>query len=150
MNEATTRKNLIDVQLAEAGWDINDASQVSLEFDIKVDLPTGVSEAQTPYQGHQFSDYTLHGKDGKVLAVVEAKRSSVDAELGKEQAKQYCYNIQKEKCGELPFCFYTNGYEIYFWDLGNYPPKKVIGFPSREDLNRYQYIRRNRRPLATE
>lgn len=150
MNEATTRKNLIDVQLAEAGWDINDASQVSLEFDIIVDLPTGVSEPQTQYQGHQFSDYTLHGKDGKVLAVVEAKRSSVDAELGKEQAKQYCYNIQKEKGGELPFCFYTNGYEIYFWDLGNYPPKKVIGFPSREDLNRYQYIRRNRKPLATE
>ena len=150
MNEAKTRKELIDIQLADAGWNIDDNSQVSIEFDINVDLPDGVSEPQTPYQGHQFSDYVLHGKNGKVLAVVEAKKTSVDAELGREQAKQYCQNIQKESGGELPFCFYTNGHEIFYWDLGNYPPKKVIGFPTREDLERYQYIRRNRKPLATE
>jgi len=30
---------------------------------------------------------------GKPLAVVEAKKTSVDAALGREQAKQYCYNI---------------------------------------------------------
>ncbi len=150
MNEAKTRKELIDIQLMDAGWNIDDRSQVSIEFDINVGLPNGISEPQTPYQGHQFSDYVLHGKDGKVLAVVEAKKTSVDAELGREQAKQYCQNIQKEAGGELPFCFYTNGHEIYFWDLGNYPPKKVIGFPTRNDLERYQYIRRNRKPLAIE
>ena len=150
MNEAQTRKKLIDKQLAEAGWNINDKTMVSLEFDIEVDLPEGVSEPQTTYQGHQFSDYVLHGKDGKVLAVVEAKKTFVDPAIGREQAKQYCYNIQKTKGGELPFCFYTNGHEIYFWDLENYPPKKVIGFPTRDDLERYQYIRRNRKPLAEE
>ena len=150
MNEAQTRKELIDKQLAEAGWNVNDRTMVSLEFDINVDLPDGVQEPQTPYQGHQFSDYVLHGKDGRVLAVVEAKKTSVDPAIGREQAKQYCYNIKNEKGGELPFCFYTNGHEIYFWDLENYPPKKVIGFPTRDDLERYQYIRRNRKPLAGE
>jgi type I restriction enzyme R subunit len=150
MNEAKTRKQLIDKQLQEAGWNINDQSQVGIEYDIAVDLPEGVSEPQTPYQGHQYSDYVLYGKDGKVLAVVEAKKTSVNAELGREQAKQYCQNIQNESGGELPFCFYTNGHEIFYWDLGNYPPKKVIGFPTRDDLERYSYIRRNRKPLAQE
>ena len=58
------------------------------------------------------------GKDRKPLAVVEAKKSSRDAAIGREQAKQYCHNIQKQLGGELPFCFYTNGHEIFFWDLG--------------------------------
>ena len=69
------------------------------------------------------------GKDGSVLAVVEAKKTSKDAGLGREQAKQYCYNIRAEKGGALPFCFYTNGHEIYFWNLEHYPPMKVFGFP---------------------
>lgn len=150
MNEAKTRKELIDKQLQEAGWNINDQTQVGIEYDISVGLPDGVNEPQTPYQGHQYSDYVLYGKDGKVLAVVEAKKTSANAELGREQAKQYCQNIQNESGGELPFCFYTNGHEIFYWDLGNYPPKKVIGFPTRDDLERYSYIRRNRKPLAQE
>lgn len=149
-NEAQTRKEIIDNRLKIAGWNVNDHTQVTEEFDISVPLPEGVSEPQTKYQGHQFSDYVLLGKDGKPLAVIEAKKSSVDANIGKEQAKQYCINIQKKLGGELPFCFYTNGHDIYFWDLGNYPPKKVYGFPTREDLERYFFIRRNRKNLASE
>lgn len=104
--EAQTRKELIDKQLQSAGWDVSDCTQVIEEFDIKVDLPDGVKEARTQYEGHQFSDYVLLGKHGKPLAVIEAKRTSKDAALGREQAKQYCYNIQKERDSELPFCFY--------------------------------------------
>ena len=148
-NEKQTRKEIIDNRLKQAAWDVNDRTQVIEEFDIIVDKKR-VREAPTPYAGHQYSDYVLLGKDGKPLAVVEAKKTSVDPAIGREQAKQYCNNIQKAKGGELPFCFYTNGHDIYFWDLGNYPPKKVIGFPTRDDLERYQYIRKNRKPLATE
>ena len=148
--EAQTRKEIIDKLLVSSGWDIDDPTRVAREFDISVDLPEGVSEPQTSYQGHQFSDYVLLGKDGKPLAVVEAKKTSKDAALGREQAKQYCYNIQKELGGELPICFYTNGHEVYFWDLDNYPPRKVVGFPTRDDLERFQYIRRNRKPLTQE
>ncbi len=36
--------------------------------------------------GKQFSDYVLLGKDGKTMAVVEAKKTSVDAAIGREQA----------------------------------------------------------------
>ncbi|MBP7497089.1 MAG: DEAD/DEAH box helicase family protein [Bacteroidales bacterium] len=148
--EALTRKELIDKRLLNAGWDVSNMTQVISEFDIWVGFPEGLQEPRTEYQGHQFSDYVLLGRDGKPLAVIEAKKTSVDAAIGREQAKQYCHNIQKNKGGELPFCFYTNGYDIYFWDIENYPPKKVYGFPSRDDLERYQYIRKSRKSLTGE
>jgi len=147
--EKLTRKEIIDIRLKQAGWNVSDRTQVIEEFDIIVD-DNLVKEAVTPYGGHQFSDYVLLGKDGKPLAVVEAKKTAADAAIGREQAKQYCFNIQKKHNGELPFCFYTNGNEIFFWDLNNYPPKKVNGFPTREDLERYAYIRKARKSLAGE
>ncbi len=148
-NEKLTRKEIIDNRLKEASWNIGDRSQVVEEFDIIVDASI-VAEAETPYAGKQFSDYVLLSKGGKPLAVVEAKKSTVDANIGKEQAKQYCFNIQKQFGGELPFCFYTNGHDIFFWDLDNYPPKKVYGFPTRDDLERYTYIRQKRKSLSGE
>jgi type I restriction enzyme R subunit len=150
LNEQHTRKEIIDKRLQIAGWNVADPTQVIEEFDIEVGLPDEVHEPLTPYQGHQFSDYVLLGKDGKALAVVEAKKTSVDAAIGREQAKQYCYNIQNKAGSELPFCFYTNGHDIYFWDLENYPPTKVFGFPRRDDLERFQYLRKARKPLAGE
>lgn len=148
--ESQTRHELIDKQLALSGWNVNDPTHVIEEFDILTDMPEGVKEPRTPYEGHQFSDYVLLGKDGKPLAVIEAKKSSKDPAIGREQAKQYCTNIQKQLGGELPFCFYTNGLDTYFWDLENYPPRKVVGFPTRDDLERFLYIRRNRKPLTQE
>ncbi|MCB1581452.1 MAG: DEAD/DEAH box helicase family protein [Xanthomonadales bacterium] len=149
-SESLTRKIIIDKLLVDSGWSINDSAQVVDEYFISTNIKGTISESQSEYKSHQFSDYVLLGRDGAVIAVVEAKKTSKDAELGREQAKQYCYNIQKEKGGELPFCFYTNGLEIFFWDLENYPPRKVVGFPTREDLERYHYIRRNRKPLTQE
>lgn len=155
--EADTRRFLIDVKLAAAGWDIDNRAQVILEFDIDVSSSDRVAEVPTPYAGHQFSDYVLLGRDGKPVAVVEAKKTSKDAALGREQAKQYCINIKaaedaksKTTKAKLPFCFYTNGLEIYFWDIGNYPPRKVIGFPTRDDLERFQHIREYKQRLADE
>lgn len=147
--EKHTRKEIIDIRLKQAGWNVSDRTQVVEEFDIVVDKDIA-AEAPTPYAGHQFSDYVLLGKDGKPLAVVEAKKTAVDAKIGREQAKQYCTNIQTRNGGELPFCFYTNGHDIHFWDLGNYPPKKVYGFPTRDDLERYAYIRQKRKSLYGE
>lgn len=147
--EKHTRKGIIDIRLKQAGWNVSDRTQVVEEFDIIVDKDIA-AEAPTPYAGHQFSDYVLLGKDGKPLAVVEAKKTAIDAAIGREQAKQYCTNIQTRHGGELPFCFYTNGHDIHFWDLGNYPPKKVYGFPTRDDLERYTYIRQKRKSLSGE
>ncbi|MBS7413946.1 DEAD/DEAH box helicase family protein [Pseudomonas syringae] len=149
-SEAQTRADLIDQQLTLSGWNVKDPTQVVEEFEILTVLSEVVGDLCPPYHGHQFSDYVLLGKDGKPLAVIEAKKTLQDAALGREQAKQYCYNIHKQLGGELPYCFYTNGLEIYFWDLDNAPPRKVVGFPTRDDLERFAYIRRNRKPLTQE
>lgn len=146
-SEKRTRKDIIDHRLHQAGWKVTDRTQVIEEFDIIIDKAVA-AEASTPYAGHQYSDYVLLGKDGKPLAVVEAKKTSVDPAIGREQAKQYCYHIKETQGGDLPFCFYTNGHDIYFWDLENYPPKKVHGFPTRDDLERYAYIRKARKSLV--
>ncbi len=148
--EKKTRQDIIDKKLFQAGWNVNDRTQVIEEFEIEVEPRNETREPPSPYHNLQFSDYVLLGKDAKPLAVVEAKKTCKDAALGREQAKQYCINIQKQKGGELPFCFYTNGLDTYFWDLDNYPPRKIVGFPTRDDLERFQYIRRNRKPLTQE
>lgn len=148
MNESQTRKEIIDIYLLQAGWNITDRTQVIEEFLVSIPNQI-VYETKADYDS-TFADYALLGKNGKVLAVIEAKKSSQDATLGQEQAKQYCYHIQEQQDGELPFCFYTNGHDTYFWDLGNYPPKKVSGFPSRDDLERYTYLRKHRKNLSQE
>lgn len=144
MSEAKTRKLLIDNHLQLAGWNVNDYTQVVEEYATITKL-----KEPTPNYTTTFSDYVLLGKDGKPLAVVEAKKTTKDAEIGREQAKQYCQDIALET-GSLPFCFYTNGLDIFFWDLNNYPPKKVIGFPTRDDLERYNFIRKRKKTLAAE
>jgi type I site-specific restriction endonuclease len=58
LSEAQTRKEIIDIRLAKAGWNVNDLSQVSEELDIIADL----KKAEDPlekYAGHLYSDYAL-------------------------------------------------------------------------------------------
>jgi len=136
ISEKITRKELIDQHLMQAGWNIANKALVVEELLI----------ATTK----EYIDYVLYAKDGKPLAVVEAKKSSRDAELGREQAKQYCQNLQKELSIDLPFCFYTNGNDIYFWDIGNYPPRKIYSYPSREDLERLRHIKKYKKSLSHE
>lgn len=147
-NEKLTRKEIIDNRLKQAGWNVTDRTQVIEEFFISVENNV-VNEPTTTYSS-EFSDYVLLGKDGNPLAVVEAKKSSVDARIGEEQAKQYAYNIQKQFGCDLPFCMYTNGHDIFFWDLENYAPRKIFAFPTRTDLERMVFIRKNKKPLADE
>lgn len=146
-SEKLTRQEMIDFRLRLAGWNVDDRTQVIPEF-----YTAGINMVQEEKAGYgkkEFCDYVLLGKDGKPVAVVEAKKSSVDAEVGREQARQYCLSLEA-KTGRLPFCFYTNGQEIFFWDIGNYPPRKVMGFPRLEDLERFAYLRANRKNLAEE
>jgi type I restriction enzyme R subunit len=149
--ESDTRKEIIDLRLKDAGWNVSDPTQVIEEFVLAPDSRSSLGKDPVPYASQrEFSDYALLGRNGKPLAIVEVKRSSKDAEIGREQAKQYCLNIQIEQGGELPFCFYTNGHDIFFWNLGEAPPKKVHGFPTRQDLERMAYLRKNKKPLSDE
>lgn len=148
MNEKLTRKEIIDNRLKQAGWNVTDRTQVIEEFFVASN--NELNEPIESYGKNQYSDYILLGREGKPLAVVEAKRSTKNAEIGREQAKQYCLNIEAKQDCELPFCFYTNGHDIFFWDIGNYPPRRVHGFPTLDDLERLRYLRKAKSPLAEE
>ncbi len=151
MDEATTRHELIDPRLRLAGWDIDDPSQVIQELDIYLDYKKAdeAAEGASPYAGHRFTDYALllHGKPA---VVVEAKKTAKDPRIGREQALQYAQQLQGLNGGDLPFVFYTNGHETWFWDHGFYPPSKVYGFPTPEDVEWMQERRTHRRPLSVE
>lgn len=118
-NEAQTRAQLIDSQLAHAGWSQSRRTLVE-EFLLKTAEPVG------NYRNEQFADYVLLGSDGNPIAVVEAKRSSRDELAGKRQAADYADAI-KAKFGNDPFIFLTNGKEIQFWDRERYAPRKSRG-----------------------
>lgn len=149
-SEAKTRQEIIDKRLDKAGWDVNNPAQVTSELDIWVGLPDGVEEPEYEHQGFTFADYVLLGDDGYPLAVVEAKKTSKDARIGQEQARQYAENIQKNSGKDMPFVFYTNGHDIYFWDTEKTPPRKVYGFPTKKDLERMLFLRKNEKPISQE
>ena len=132
-NEATTRSQLIDTQLAQAGWSKSRRSLVE-EFVVMA------KEPDRSYDGQQFADYVLLGSDGKPLAVVEAKRTARDELAGKRQAADYADAI-KSRFNHDPFIFLTNGKEIQFWDRERYAPRKVSGFYTRDDLERLRHQR---------
>lgn len=135
LTEKQTREK-IDIALSSAGWNVANKSQVVEEFFLK--------------HTKEFVDYVLLGKDGLPIAVIEAKKSSRDANIGREQAKQYCQNIADELSSDIPFCFYTNGNDIYFWDVSNYSPRKIYNYPKLEDMERLLHIRKYKKPLSHE
>jgi type I restriction enzyme R subunit len=144
LNEETTRRRLIDQDLVAAGWDVGPNGKVTAQVGQEVRLYT----MPTP-SGEGYADYVLYGDDGKPLAVIEAKRTSKDALVGREQARMYSVCLEKET-GQRPLIFYTNGIDIYLWDeAGGYTPRKVYGYPSKDSLDYYMVRRRERRPLSS-
>ena len=82
--------------------------------------------------GIGFCDYVLYGRDGKPLAIVEAKKASKDVEIGRHQVNLYADCMEKV-CGFRPVLYYTNGYVNKIID-GIYPDRSLAGFHSLEDL----------------
>jgi type I restriction enzyme R subunit len=136
-SEATTRSQIIDSLLATAGW----AEGVGKEVEV---------QHQPTASGLGYADYVLWDDNGSPLAVIEAKKTAVDPEMGRHQAKLYADGLEKMH-GQRPVIFYTNGFDIWMWDdsLG-YPPRKVFGYYSKDSL---QYLvafqRAGRKPLDT-
>lgn len=73
-----------------------------------------------------YCDYVLFGKDGSPMAVVEAKRTSKDPNVGRKQVMLYADCLER-KFGRRPMMFTTNGFETYFWDDKTSPQRPVSG-----------------------
>ncbi|MFG6294188.1 type I restriction endonuclease, partial [Streptomyces rochei] len=140
-DEATTRSDLIDDLLAEAGWPLGE------DRDREFPVPGATVNGGTGY-----ADYVLWGDDGLPLAVVEAKRTSRDPMDGLKQAEMYADGLEKVY-GRRPVIFTTNGNEHRIYDDGGYrhgtgyPPRKLAGFYTKDELEWMQQRRKNRRPV---
>ena len=73
------------------------------------------------------------GANGKPVGLVEAKKTSKDPRIGQQQAKIYADCIEKIY-GQRPVIFYSNGFDIYMWDDISYPPRKVSGYYTQDQL----------------
>ncbi|MDP3847980.1 MAG: DEAD/DEAH box helicase family protein [Pseudomonas sp.] len=133
-DEADTRRFFIDVLLREAGWELGKNADA--------EVPVG---GMPSAKGEGLVDYVLWGSNGKPLAVVEAKRSLKDPDLGQQQAKLYADCLEAEK-GQRPLIFYSNGNHTWLWDDRRAPPREVQGFYSREELE----LAIQRRSLQTD
>lgn len=135
ISEYETRKRYIDLELKLAGWIFN--KNVEEEFEVQ-GMPNS--------QGGGCVDYVLFGENRKPLAVVEAKRTSSDPNVGKQQAKLYA-DCLEQRYGQRPVIYYTNGFITNFWDDLHYASRQVSGFASQDELQLLVNRRSIRRPL---
>src|SRR5437868_8077004 len=143
-NEAKARVK-INKLLEEAGWrffdDENGNANILLEQNVKI-TQSLLDELGNDFEKTKngYTDYSLIGTDGRVVAVVEAKAEHLHPLIGKEQARAYAYKQNAR------FCILSNGNQHYLWDtwLGN--PKVVTKFPRLEeidDFNEFQPLAKN-------
>ncbi len=130
ISEAETRKMYIDLMLKEAGWDIltTEGAVQPLKACIEVEVKGMPNSQELGYV-----DYVLFGGNGKPLAVVEAKRTSVSPIKGKHQAELYA-DCLEQQYGVRPVIYYTNGFATYIIDGLGYPPRRLYGFHTANDL----------------
>lgn len=131
ISEYETRKFYIDAMLEDAGW------IEGLDWRNEVELPGTAA----------FADYVLYDDDSKPLAIIEAKRSCMDARTGSQQAALYA-DILEQAWGFRPVIFLTNGFETHILD-GQYPERKCAAIYSKQDLLHLFQMRSLRRNLES-
>lgn len=118
-NEAYSRV-VIDRKLREAGWDIENPNEVVFE-----DHGTAGR-----------ADYVLKGKNGKPIALVEAKSPDIDPYSAKQQALNY---VETQYKGQIDYIYLANDHLIYYWDIVSGDAVPVPAFFSKDDLERKRH-----------
>lgn len=132
--EYATRKLYIDFMLRDAGW-VHGRDWLN-EVELK-GMPNS--------SGVGYADYVLYDDRGKPLAIVEAKKTSVGVEKGRQQAELYA-RLLELKFGVKPVIFLTNGFETRIID-GIYPERRVASIYSKRDLEKMFNLRQMRNSL---
>lgn len=132
LSEAETRRLYIDLMLKEAGWKILETEGMIQPSRACIEV-----ELQGMPNTHEvgYADYVLFGSNGKPLAVIEAKRTSVSPTKGKHQAELYA-DCLEVKYGVRPVIYYTNGFDTKIIDGLGYPPRRLYSFHTESDLER--------------
>ena len=141
LSEFKTRKVFIDVDLKQLGWKFS-GKDADVWEEYEVEGMAGIV-GQLGYV-----DYVLFGKDGLPLAVIEAKRTSKDPNIGRKQAVLYADCLER-KFGRRPMMFTTNGFETHFWDDQTSPQRQVSGVFNKDDLQKLMNRRFERKDLRS-
>ena len=134
LSEFSTRKLYIDAMLIDAGWVEN------RDWINEVELQGMPNNA-----GVGYADYVLYDDTQKPLAIIEAKRTCKDVEVGRQQAILYA-NILEKQYKRRPVIFLSNGFETRIID-NTYPERKVSSIYSKRDLEKYFNLMSTRGPL---
>lgn len=136
LTEEETRKKYIDIDIMEAGWTIG--------VDCMEEVPVSGMPNTT---GTGRADYVLFGKNHLPLAVIEAKKPSVNVKIGSHQAKLYADCLENQY-GQRPLIFITNGFELYYInDAVGYASRRVSGIFNQEEMQLEIDRRTQRIPL---
>lgn len=131
-NEAFARIK-IDQLLKDTDWRLTDGISVRYEY---------------PLDDGGRADYALFDRQGRALAVLEAKSTSVSLSAGEAQGRRYADLL------DVPFIFLSNGEEIWFCDKGQDAHfRKIETVFSQDDLARRKAardIRRNPLDIAID
>ncbi|HAT8958754.1 TPA: DUF4145 domain-containing protein [Legionella pneumophila subsp. pneumophila] len=138
--ESQTRELMIDIMLRESGWDPK-AKDVE-EFEVLNCMPTTTGTND----GTGYVDYVLWGDDNKPLALVEAKKTTIDPQTGSRQAELYA-NCLEQHHGQRPIIYFSNGYKTWMWDDTFYPPREVQGFATKDEIQWKINQRKSRQAL---
>ncbi len=123
-NESFARVK-IDQLLKDTGWKLTDGLSVRFEY---------------PLDDGGRADYALFNRQGRALAVLEAKSTSVNLSAGEAQGRRYADLL------DVPFIFLSNGEEIWFCDKGQDAHfRKIETVFSQDDLARRKAARDIRR-----
>lgn len=133
ISEAETRKLYIDLLLREAGWKVSekDGEIIPRQACTEIEVQGMPNES-----GIGYADYVLFDTNGIPLAVVEAKRTSVDAVKGRHQAELYADCLASKYACPRPVIYYTNGFDTNIIDGIGYPSRPVMGFHTLDELRR--------------
>jgi type I restriction enzyme, R subunit len=124
-NEAFARIK-IDQLLKDTEWRLTDGLSVRYEY---------------PLDDGGRADYALFDRQGRALAVLEAKSTSINLSNGETQGRRYADQLG------VPFIFLSNGEEIWFCDKDQDAHfRKIETVFSQDDLARRKATRDIRRP----
>ena len=119
----------IDSLLKDMGWNLTDGTSVLFEHL----LPGGT-----------FADYVLCDRQGRPMAVLEAKRATTDPITAQDQGRHYAEQL------DVPFVFLSNGEEVRLLDREtDAHARKIAGVYAQDDLERRIAARQVRRDLST-
>ncbi len=121
--------------LLEAGWrfaadERGNAANIVCEHRVAKRRLAATEDLGADFQHAPggFVDYLLLNTDGRPVAVVEAKKESIDPLTAKEQARAYAAGLG------VSHIFLSNGLVHYYWNLRQGNPVKVSRFLPLQEL----------------